>query len=376
MSWIGRLGIISIIFGGIGFLTCWLFSILPFLSLPFSIAGLGFATIATVSGFVKNERWYGFWLPVLGLVLSAIGLAVATKNYNDYLARQKQEEIKNSPAMKLVGVWEKENEQPPMFLNFTENGNVVFTTMIESKAVNQSDHVVDRLARYDVERAVLSVQQNRRESESKCDFQFQLINENRLILDRISIDCEYFLLTGTWRLVSSETTDEPVVADEQLAEYQRKLDELKSDQARFEKSLTIFNSEREKILSNLKSYEVSNRERDEAWEIHARDLKILVDQIEVIQRRLPRLEAAIIRLESAISNRIRQTQMDRLGLSDEQLSKLLRITIEIDDALESKADMGPIAELELQEIINQQMNQDQENIDDADDSSDENNSQN
>ncbi len=358
MSRIGRLGVISIIFGGIGFLTCWLFTILPYVSVPFSLIGLCVGISATVWGFVNNEKLFGFWLPLMGLVLSAVGLAIAAMNYSEGLSKQQKQEFRNSPAGQLIGVWELEGASDPTFLSFAENGNAVLTQMtnIGEPGVGDEGRPVDKLAQFNAERMLLTLSfRTGQDRFGTCDFQHQIIKKSRLVIEDMDSSCREFDLRGSWNLIST-TVPEGQQADSELEQYQEKLKELKREQTRIELSRDEFNDQKDSILKKLQPYEDGTEERDDAWEVHAQDLKIIVDQIQVIERRLPKLDAAIVRLESAIGNRIRQAQMDKLGLSDEQLRELLRIRIEIDDELQSKADAGAddIGELELRRIIDEQ----------------------
>ncbi len=356
MSRIARMGIVSTIFGGIGLLTCWLPTSVPFLSLPFSVVGLLIGTVAFLVGFYHNLRRDGFWFPLFGSVLSMLGLSIGLAGWNQTLDRRELEEQQQHQAAmdqardRLVGRWLGDSGEQQS-LQMTAAGSLLWSS---PEATGDAESTI---ARYQFRDDFLIISYGERgpqASRSIVRYLADTSSDNRLLLsDRRVVSGQAMIdLSGVWKRVGPPRA---------LTESERAIDDYREKRERFQQQhdeiavlLDKFQLQREALLEKLRPYQ-NGLEKDDRWSVWARELNTLRDQIQLLQERKPRLQQAIVRLESAISHLTRQTEMDQSGLSRGQLEELMLTREQLDEKLRAMETSQAVEDVILQQTVQEEL---------------------
>lgn len=357
MSRIARMGIVSTVFGTIGLLTCFLLSFIPFLALPFSMIGFLIGSVALGAGFYHNLRRDGFWFPLIGTVLSLLGLAIGMGAFADYHEdQQKEKEDERKAALaqqreQFVGRWLKGDGNKQQSLEMTEAGSLLW------KGPETASSAEATVAKFNFKEASLVISfgdigpdHKRAMVRYNVDTSKKdklLLSDRRVVSGDASID-----MSGIWNRVGPPRALS--AAEKEIADYQEKLERFRVQAKKIDDLVVKFESERQELLGKLRPY-ADGKERDDRWIVWARELNTLVDQVQLLKDRKPRLSQAIVRLDAAIGHLTRQAELDQSGMDTKQLEELLLTTDKLDDELKSIETKDSVEEFILQQTIKDEL---------------------
>ncbi len=360
MSRTARVGIASMLFGFIGLITCWFLSFLPFLSIPFSMIGLGLGVVASATAFYLNRRRDAFWFPLIGVVISLMGLAIGVGNWTRHNQQTQQQQLQEArqasqaARAQLHGRWQRGDQGEQRSLEFTPAGTVLLVYNVAGDD-DSSGRRVEFVGKYDVKQNALAIGFDADSVLGATRYDFDFVAGDQLLLRTSSRFTGTQDVSGRWQRVAAPPP--PTAAQREIAAYRQQLKQFQSQHERIKSLLADFESQRSQMIENLKPYE-NGREKDDRWQVYARELNTLVNQIDLVKRHQPVLEQAMVRLEAAIANRTRKAEFESLGLSTKQLEEILYTADRLDDELKSAKVSELVEDLSLEKVVEQELQKD------------------
>lgn len=237
---------------------------------------------------------------------------------------------------RIVGKWEQVGGTFPANVEFTNGGTIVWCI----------ERGWEDVGEFTLRNGLLVISKSDTGEQIKyhIDFiskdEFLLGNESGPVLGAFSV------MKGRWRRVGSRKESESK-DDQQLADLKSKRDQLRTLLAEREADKSI-------LLARLVRYDAVARKIDDTWMVLARELKSLVHQIALLRQRIAMLDKAITGLEFAARSNRRKAELQRLGLSEEELNKISQTIHETEEAM--KAPAGGLAEdVELEAIVRREL---------------------
>ena len=357
MSRTARIGVVSIIFGAIGLLTCWLVSYVPFLSVPFSLIGFVLGLGASLTSMYLDRRRDAFWFPLIGLVLSLLGLMIGVGNwfYHDRQAGiEAAEQVRaqdEAQRSRLVGRWRQQGSPNGMTAEFTPAGSIVVGK--KTSGDESGDEIEETIGKYSLRGTSVAIGFAKTGSNSDVtSYSFDFVSDKELLLQRGGRLSSRFDLSGRWQRVGPPPA--PTEIEREIAGYRQQLEKFQSQRTQIVGLLDTFETQRTDLLTKLRAYD-DGRAKDAQWKVFASELNTLVNQIEVIRKREPMLQDAIVSLQAAISNRTRKAELVAVGMTDEHLHEILLTRDRLNEELQSAKVQELLQDLTLDDVVEQEM---------------------
>ncbi|MDG2014806.1 MAG: hypothetical protein P8J33_14965 [Pirellulaceae bacterium] len=360
MSRIARMGIVASLFSAIGLLTCGFQAWIPFMSMPFSVIGLLIGMTAFLAGLYHNLRRDGFWFPLSGVVLGALGLSIALAGWYGVLESREQERLLQKRQavseirQRFLGAWTKNKGELQQDLELTEAGSLLWIG-----ATDRDGSAKQAVAKFEVSDSVLVVSFTSGEGEKQralIRYGADWSQQNELLLSqRRSISGETdFDLSGVWRRKSKPR--DLTELEQEIAGYQKTLTTLLTQDRRMTQLATKFEGSRQQLLANLQPY-ADGKPHDDQWDIWARELSSLREQLDYLELRQPKLKQAIMRLEAAIDRKMRKVELDEVRIDHQQLADLLLTSERLDEELKILKQQQAVEQVILRQTVDREMQQ-------------------
>jgi hypothetical protein len=342
---VGAFGVTSLSLGIASVLTALIFSFcLPWLSLPFASLGITFAGLAIYFSISNHRHGPGLGMAIFGLITSLLSLAITIGIWftlPDQLKKLESKLPSNQDAAELVGIW-KRADSDEIRLQFTNRGNVIVTT-------TRSDRSYEEMGKYRVLGGALLLTDNRGLHDSRHPF--EIINDNELVIGDSSSSSAFFSTRGRWNRMTPLTPD----ANSTSNSHSVDLRDLERSRERVEKALTKYRADKQQVLVDIQQLESAEKLDEDLWNLNARELKTLVDQIRFLTLRQEKLNQAIARLETVTRFESRKAELASLGISEEELQQLSVTIYELDDELNEIARVDVAAETELKLLVDEEI---------------------
>lgn len=322
--------------------------VFPMFDLPLGILGVIFAFVAL--GIKTDGRDVGHHMARVGMFASVVSLILAgvfwymgDRNRNE---QEKKLAGENAELVEtLTGVW-KANSDNNVSLEFTPGGNLIFAELASDN--DDAEPLRETAGLYQVTNANMVVAFGSQSTK----FTWELLPSGELMVMAPSDRDIRLPINGKWRKIKTlKMGIDYSTASPELKKYFEQLDEYTERKKVLIKTLVKYRDEKDGYVKQLNGIRESNGERDDRWRVLGRDLKAVNGSIDLVKERVSDIDRVIVRLQGVIRNEGRQADIERLGMSEEELVKLLETSHELEDKLKIQPEAELLNDAEVERML-------------------------